>query len=173
MTKLGLERLTLWAKLRTAEVLRFRYILISKKLSGWSHLIWSKAHWWQISFLFIQWCLEGRVTQALGLRSRMFSVVYMYTHISYTHWIVYIHNILYKYLHRLHKTYIEAINITCRDIWITCMSRWPLGHVQLEMGYGEQVPHRTTSCLNDNLDGHFPAEEALREGWTRWIPKVP
>lgn len=33
-TNLGLDCLTLWAKLRTANVLRFRYMLISKKLSG-------------------------------------------------------------------------------------------------------------------------------------------
>lgn len=37
-----------------------------------------------------------------------------------------------------------------------------------ERGY-----HTGQPSVLDNLDSHFPAEEELREGWTRWIPKVP
>lgn len=53
-----------------------------------------------------------------------------------------------------------------------CISRWPLRHVQMEMGYGERLSHRTTICPR-RFRQSFIAEEEVKGGWTRWIPKAP
>ena len=83
-TNLGLDCLTLWAKLRTANVLRFRYTLISKKLSGADLTSYVIKHTGG-TFLLILSYLERRMTQALRLNDCFLLPMYVYTHFIHPH----------------------------------------------------------------------------------------
>lgn len=116
----GLDCLTLWTELRTAKVLKFRNMLISKKLSGWAHPYAIKAAGGKLHLLIL-WCLEAKWLETWAWMSKLFAVAYVGIHTFFIH----PHGQSlhpYIYIDDKKKNPQSPVNLTCRHIQMVSTS---------------------------------------------------